>query len=81
MPFQNGYWGDLDGNLQFRFSSNRRFSQMVILIPLAFSLGLDATEALVLMTAVYYGSMGSSYINYDDHLRYFIDISILFLQL
>ena len=30
---------------------------VAILIPLAFSLGLDATEALVLMTAVYYGAM------------------------
>jgi len=30
---------------------------VAILIPLAFSLGLDATEALVLMTAVYYGTM------------------------
>ena len=30
---------------------------VAILIPLAFSLGLDATEALVLMTSVYYGAM------------------------
>ncbi len=30
---------------------------VAILIPLAFSLGLDATAALVLMTAVYYGAM------------------------
>lgn len=30
---------------------------VAILIPLAFSLGLGATEALVLMTAVYYGAM------------------------
>ena len=30
---------------------------VAILIPLAFSLGLDATSALVLMTAVYYGAM------------------------
>ncbi len=30
---------------------------VAILIPLAFSLGLDATQALVLMTAVYYGAM------------------------
>jgi putative tricarboxylic transport membrane protein len=30
---------------------------VAILIPLAFSLGLDATQALVLMTAVYYGTM------------------------
>jgi len=30
---------------------------VAILIPLSFSLGLDATEALVLMTAVYYGAM------------------------
>ena len=28
---------------------------VAILIPLAFSLGLDATSALVLITAVYYG--------------------------
>ncbi|NBR37879.1 MAG: tripartite tricarboxylate transporter permease, partial [Alphaproteobacteria bacterium] len=28
---------------------------VAILIPLSFSLGLDATAALVLMTAVYYG--------------------------
>lgn len=30
---------------------------VAILIPLAFSLGLDATEALILMTSVYYGAM------------------------
>ncbi len=30
---------------------------VAILIPLAFALGLDATEALVLMTSVYYGAM------------------------
>ncbi|MEL0123110.1 MAG: tripartite tricarboxylate transporter permease, partial [Paracoccaceae bacterium] len=30
---------------------------VAILIPLTFSLGLDATSALVLMTAVYYGAM------------------------
>lgn len=30
---------------------------VAILIPLAFSLGLDATASLVLMTAVYYGAM------------------------
>ncbi len=30
---------------------------VAILIPLAFSLGLDATQALVLMTSVYYGAM------------------------
>lgn len=30
---------------------------VAILIPLAFSLGLDATSALVLMTSVYYGAM------------------------
>ncbi len=30
---------------------------VAILIPLAFTLGLDATSALVLMTAVYYGAM------------------------
>jgi len=30
---------------------------VAILIPLAFSLGLDATQALVLMTSVYYGTM------------------------
>ncbi len=30
---------------------------VAILIPLAFSLGLDATAALVLMTSVYYGAM------------------------
>ena len=30
---------------------------VAILIPLAFSLGLDATEVLVLMTSVYYGAM------------------------
>ena len=30
---------------------------VAILIPLAFSLGLDATTALVLMTSVYYGAM------------------------
>ncbi|MCY4259607.1 MAG: tripartite tricarboxylate transporter permease [Rhodobacteraceae bacterium] len=30
---------------------------VAILIPLAFSLSLDATEALVLMTSVYYGAM------------------------
>ncbi len=30
---------------------------VAILIPLAFSFGLDATEALVLMTSVYYGAM------------------------
>ncbi len=30
---------------------------VAILIPLAFTLGLDATEALVLMTSVYYGAM------------------------
>jgi len=30
---------------------------VAILIPLAFSLGLDATESLVLMTSVYYGAM------------------------
>ena len=30
---------------------------VAILIPLAFSLGLDATHALVLMTSVYYGAM------------------------
>ncbi len=30
---------------------------VAILIPLSFSLGLDATAALVLMTAVYYGAM------------------------
>ncbi len=30
---------------------------IAILIPLTFSLGLDATSALVLMTAVYYGAM------------------------
>ncbi len=30
---------------------------VAILIPLSFSLGLDATEALVLMTSVYYGAM------------------------
>ena len=30
---------------------------VAILIPLAFSLGLDATEALILMTCVYYGAM------------------------
>ena len=30
---------------------------VAILIPLAFSLGLDATHSLVLMTAVYYGAM------------------------
>jgi putative tricarboxylic transport membrane protein len=30
---------------------------VAILIPLSFSLGLDATSALVLMTAVYYGAM------------------------
>jgi len=30
---------------------------VAILIPLTFSLGLDATAALVLMTAVYYGAM------------------------
>jgi len=29
---------------------------VAILIPLAFSLGLDATQALVLMTSVYYGA-------------------------
>ena len=30
---------------------------VAILIPLTFALGLDATSALVLMTAVYYGAM------------------------
>ena len=30
---------------------------VAILIPLAFSLGLDATQALVLLTSVYYGTM------------------------
>jgi len=30
---------------------------VAILIPLAFSFGLDATEALILMTSVYYGAM------------------------
>ena len=30
---------------------------VAILIPLAFTLGLDATQALVLLTAVYYGTM------------------------
>ncbi len=30
---------------------------VAILIPLAFSLGLDATQSLVLMTSVYYGTM------------------------
>ncbi len=30
---------------------------VAILIPLAFTLGLDATESLVLMTSVYYGAM------------------------
>jgi len=30
---------------------------VAILIPITFTLGLDATEALVLMTAVYYGAM------------------------
>ena len=30
---------------------------VAILIPLAFALNLDATSALVLMTAVYYGAM------------------------
>ncbi len=30
---------------------------VAILIPLAFSLGLDATQSLVLMTSVYYGAM------------------------
>ena len=30
---------------------------VAILIPLAFSMGLDATQALVLMTSVYYGAM------------------------
>lgn len=30
---------------------------VAILIPLTFSMGLDATSALVLMTAVYYGAM------------------------
>ena len=30
---------------------------VAILIPLAFTLGLDATQALVLMTSVYYGAM------------------------
>lgn len=30
---------------------------VAILIPLAFSMGLDATEALILMTSVYYGAM------------------------
>lgn len=30
---------------------------VAILIPLSFSLGLDATQALVLMTSVYYGAM------------------------
>src|SRR5210317_2088421 len=30
---------------------------VAILIPLAFSLGLDATAALVLLTSVYYGAM------------------------
>ncbi len=30
---------------------------VALLIPLAFSLGLDATESLVLMTSVYYGAM------------------------
>ena len=30
---------------------------VAILIPLAFSLELDATQALVLMTSVYYGAM------------------------
>ena len=30
---------------------------VAILIPLAFSLGLDATESLILMTSVYYGAM------------------------
>ena len=30
---------------------------VAILIPLAFTLGLDATSALVLMTSVYYGAM------------------------
>ena len=30
---------------------------VAILIPLSFSLGLDATAALVLMTSVYYGAM------------------------
>lgn len=30
---------------------------VAILIPLAFALGLDATQALVLLTAVYYGTM------------------------
>ncbi|HEX9858907.1 MAG TPA: tripartite tricarboxylate transporter permease, partial [Paracoccaceae bacterium] len=30
---------------------------VAILIPLAFSLGLDATQSLVLLTSVYYGTM------------------------
>ncbi|MDH5454268.1 MAG: tripartite tricarboxylate transporter permease, partial [Paracoccaceae bacterium] len=30
---------------------------VAILIPLAFTLGLDATQALVLLTSVYYGCM------------------------
>lgn len=30
---------------------------VAIMIPLAFSMGLDATEALILMTSVYYGAM------------------------
>ena len=30
---------------------------VAILIPLSFSFGLDATQALVLMTSVYYGAM------------------------
>ncbi|MEM7614025.1 MAG: tripartite tricarboxylate transporter permease, partial [Pseudomonadota bacterium] len=30
---------------------------VALLIPLAFSLGLGATESLVLMTSVYYGAM------------------------
>ena len=30
---------------------------VAILIPLAFSIGLDATQALALLTSVYYGAM------------------------
>ena len=30
---------------------------VAILIPISFTLGLDATQALVLMTSVYYGAM------------------------